>query len=96
MRGKLVPEPLLTEMRTPYGPYGYGFGLWVQDLGPDCGGIVYQHNGSPPAGYGALMYSNADGSRTLTAGVTTGDADIDVLTDFPPALTKLLTAAFCK
>ncbi|MFI6679390.1 serine hydrolase domain-containing protein [Kribbella sp. NPDC050469] len=96
MRGKLVPEPLLTEMRTPYGPYGYGFGLWVQDLGPDCGGIVYQHNGSPPAGYGALMYSSADGSRILTAGITTGDAPIDVLTDFPPALAKLLKAAFCK
>lgn len=96
MRGKLVPEPLLTEMRSPYGPYGYGFGLWVQDLGPDCGGIVYQHNGSPPAGYGALMYSSADGSRILTAGVTTGDAPIDVLTTFPPALLKLLNAAFCK
>ncbi|MFI7062716.1 serine hydrolase domain-containing protein [Kribbella sp. NPDC050124] len=96
MRGKLVPEPLLTEMRTPYGPYGYGFGLWVQDLGPDCGGVVYQHNGSPPAGYGALMYSNADGSRTLTAGITMGDAPIDPATAFPPALTKLLKAAFCK
>lgn len=95
MTGKLVPEPLLTEMRTPYGTLGYGFGLFVQDLGPACGGTFYQHNGSPPGGYGALMYSNADGTRTMTASVTSGDAAIDVPTAFYTALPKLLTAVFC-
>ncbi|MET7463259.1 serine hydrolase domain-containing protein [Nonomuraea sp. NPDC005501] len=63
MGGKLLPAPLLAEMRKPYGELGYGFGLFVQDLGPDCG-TVYQHNGSPPHGYGALMYSSPDGKKT--------------------------------
>ncbi|MEV6152767.1 serine hydrolase domain-containing protein [Nonomuraea sp. NPDC052129] len=67
--GKLLPAPLLAEMRKPYGKLGYGFGLFVQDLGPNCG-TVYQHNGSPPHGYGALMYSSPDGKKTLTASVT--------------------------
>ncbi|WP_328322439.1 beta-lactamase family protein [Kribbella sp. NBC_00382] len=95
MTGKLVPEPLLTQMRTPYGTLGYGYGLFIQDLGPQCGGTFYQHNGSPPGGYGALMYSNADGTRTMTASVTSGDAAIDVPTAFYTALPKLLTAVFC-
>ncbi|MFI5708414.1 serine hydrolase domain-containing protein [Kribbella sp. NPDC051620] len=95
MTGKLVPEPLLAQMRTPYGALGYGYGLFVQDLGPSCGGTVYQHNGSPPGGYGALMYSNADGTRTMTASVTSGDAAIVVPTAFSTVLPKLLTAVFC-
>jgi D-alanyl-D-alanine carboxypeptidase len=95
MTGKLLPAPLLAEMRDPHGKMGYGLGLFVQDLGPACGGTFYQHNGSPPGGYGALMYSSADGSKTLTASITTGDADIDLLKDFPVALGKLLNATLC-
>ncbi|MFK4087831.1 serine hydrolase domain-containing protein [Kribbella sp. NPDC020789] len=95
MSGKLLPAPLLAQMRDPHGKLNYGLGLFVQDLGPSCGGIVYQHNGSPPAGYGALMYSSPDGTKTLTASVTTGSADIDLATEFPKALAKLLTATFC-
>jgi D-alanyl-D-alanine carboxypeptidase len=95
MTGKLLPPALLAEMRDPHGAYNYGLGLWVQDLGPACGGTLYQHNGSPPGGYGALMYSTADGSKILTASITTGDADINLLKDFPTALEKLLTATLC-
>lgn len=93
--GKLLPAPLLAEMRTPAGPINYGLGLFVQDLGPDCGGIVYHHNGGAPGGYGALMYSTPDGSRTMTAGLTTGDAPIDPAEVFPEALDALVKRVFC-
>lgn len=46
--GRLLPAPLLAEMREPHGPLGYGLGLFVQDLGPDGGGTVYHHNGGAP------------------------------------------------
>ncbi|MEU9048678.1 MULTISPECIES: hypothetical protein [unclassified Kitasatospora] len=78
-------------MRTPHGELGYGLGLFVQDLGPD-GGTVYHHNGGAPGGYGALMYSTPDGSRTLTAGLTTGDAEVNPAEVFPKALDGLVKA----
>jgi D-alanyl-D-alanine carboxypeptidase len=98
-RGKLIPSPLLAEMRKPHpkstGLYGqYGLGLYVQDTGPDCVGVVLNHNGSTN-GYGALMYSTPDGSKTLTASITAGDAAIDQAQVFPKALGKLLKAVFC-
>ncbi|MFI6603642.1 serine hydrolase domain-containing protein [Nonomuraea sp. NPDC050536] len=94
--GKLLPAPLLAEMRKPYGKLGYGLGLWVQDLGPNCGGIVYQHNGSPPAGYGTLMYSSPDGKKTLTASLTTGDAAADPAALYPKVVERLLKEEFCN
>ncbi|MFI6906053.1 hypothetical protein ACIBKY_32655 [Nonomuraea sp. NPDC050394] len=56
-------------MRKPYPKsdplYGrYGLGVFVQDLGPTCG-TVLNHNGSPPGGYAALMYSTPDGRVML-------------------------------
>ncbi|MFI7131596.1 serine hydrolase domain-containing protein [Nonomuraea sp. NPDC050153] len=95
MSGKLLPAPLLAEMRKPYGKYNYGFGLWVQDLGPNCG-TVYQHNGSPPHGYGALMYSSPDGSKTLTASVTWVDeATRGPAKDFQKLVDGLVKKVFC-
>lgn len=94
MGGKLLPADLLAEMRTPEGKLGYGFGLFIQDLGPGCG-VVFQHNGSPPGGYGAIMYSSADGRKTLTGSVTVGDAAIDPAQEFPKALNKLVKQVFC-
>ncbi|GAB7188479.1 serine hydrolase domain-containing protein [Kitasatospora sp. Ki12] len=91
--GTLLPAPLLAEMRTPHGELGYGFGLFVQDLGPDRG-TVYHHNGGAPGGYGALMYSSPDGRRTLTAGLTTGDAEMNPAEVFPVALDRLVKAVF--
>ncbi|MEV0422285.1 serine hydrolase domain-containing protein [Streptosporangium canum] len=95
MGGKLLPAPLLAEMRKPYGKLGYGFGLFVQDLGPNCGGTVFQHNGSPPEGYGALMYSSPDGKKTLTASLTTGDAAVDPAAVYPKLVDRLLKEVFC-
>ncbi|MFC7585227.1 serine hydrolase domain-containing protein [Nonomuraea antimicrobica] len=94
MGGDLLPAPLLAEMREPYGTLGYGLGLFVQDLGPDCGGTVFHHNGST-LGFGALMYSTPDGSKTLTASLTSGDAEVDLIQTFPKALEKLLNEVFC-
>ncbi|MFF3665764.1 serine hydrolase domain-containing protein [Microtetraspora malaysiensis] len=94
MGGRLLPAPLLAEMRTPHGKLGYGLGLFVQDLGPNCGGTVFHHNGST-LGYGALMYSTPDGSKTLTASLTSGDAAIDLMQEFPKALEKLVKEVFC-
>ncbi|PZF96405.1 serine hydrolase domain-containing protein [Micromonospora endophytica] len=92
--GNLLPAPLLTEMRKPQGPIDYGLGLFVQDLGPDCG-TIYHHNGGAPGGYGALMYSTPDGRKTLTAGLTTGDAPVDPAEVFPTALDTLVRRVFC-
>ncbi|MEU9304449.1 serine hydrolase domain-containing protein [Streptomyces sp. NPDC048269] len=91
--GELLPAPLLAEMRRPHGKFGLGLGLWVQDAGPD-GAAVLHHNGGAPGGYGALMISTPDGSKTLTAGLTTGDAAIDPAQEFPRALNKLITTVF--
>ncbi|WP_433370057.1 serine hydrolase domain-containing protein [Streptosporangium sp. CA-115845] len=97
--GKLLPAPLLAEMRKPHpkssGLFGgYGLGLYVQDLGPGCVGTVFNHNGSNN-GYGALIYSTPDGKKTMAASITTGDAAIDPAQVFPKALDKLLKEVFC-
>ncbi|WP_306358417.1 serine hydrolase [Nocardia sp. CC213A] len=94
--GELLPASLLSEMRTPHGQLGYGLGVFVEDLGPNCGGTVLRHNGSPPGGYGALMYSTPDGSKTLTASITTGDAAINPAVEYPKILERLLDVVFCS
>ena len=91
---KLLPADLLAEMRAPEpksGPLNYGLGLFAQDTGSET---IYHHNGSAPGGYGALMFSSADGTRTLTALITMGDAEVDLLQVFPPALDRLVKAVF--
>lgn len=93
--GRLLSAPLMAEMREPHGPIDYGLGVFVQDLGSDCGGTVYHHNGGAPGGYGALMYSSPDGSKTLTAGLTTGDAAVNPAEVFPQALDVLVRTVFC-
>ena len=90
--GRLLPGDLLTEMRTPHPKAGYGLGLFVETTG--CGVTVLRHNGST-IGFGALMYSTPDGSRTLTASVTAGDVDVDLVREFPGALRRLVDAVFC-
>jgi D-alanyl-D-alanine carboxypeptidase len=93
--GRLLPARLLAEMRTPHGKLGYGFGLWVQDVGPACGGTIVHHNGGAPGGYGALMISTPDGRRTLTASITAGDAAIDTAKEFGKATQRLIKEVFC-
>ncbi len=91
--GELLPAPLLAEMRTPHPKGGYGLALFVEDAG--CGVTVLRHNGST-IGYGALMYSTSDGSKTLTASLTSGDAEVDLVEEYPKALDKLLKEVFCS
>ncbi|GAA2786104.1 serine hydrolase domain-containing protein [Crossiella cryophila] len=92
MSGRLLPAPLLAEMRrTAPDSNGFGLGLRVREASPDCGGTLFFHNGST-IGYGALMYGTPDGSETLTASVTGGDAEVDLATEFPKALDRLLNA----
>ncbi|MFB7374685.1 serine hydrolase domain-containing protein [Streptomyces sp. NPDC056222] len=74
MSGKLLPDSLLAEMRTPHPKLGYGLGVFVEEL--DGGGTVLHHNGGF-FGWAALMYSTPDGRRTLTASLTGGDAELD-------------------
>ncbi|MFI6047323.1 serine hydrolase domain-containing protein [Nocardia sp. NPDC051321] len=78
MSGKLLPAPLLAEMRTPRATglpkNEYGLGLFVEET--DGGDILYTHNGGF-FGWAALMYSTPDGSKTMTASITTGDAKVD-------------------
>ncbi|WP_188191895.1 serine hydrolase domain-containing protein [Nonomuraea sp. SYSU D8015] len=93
--GKLLPANLLAEMRKPHPKMGYGLGLFVQDLGPNCG-TVYQHNGSPPHGYGAFMYSSPDGKTTLTASVTWVDeATRGPAKDYQKLVDRLVKEVFC-
>jgi D-alanyl-D-alanine carboxypeptidase len=92
MGGRLLPAPLLAEMRRPHPKVGYGLGLFVEDAG--CGVTVIRHNGST-VGFGALMYSTPDGGKTLTASVTAGDTELDVINDYPKVLGKLLKEVFC-
>ncbi|MFF3943131.1 serine hydrolase domain-containing protein [Streptomyces phaeofaciens] len=74
MGGDLLPDALLAEMRTPHPKAGYGLGLFVQET--DDGGTIYHHNGGF-FGWAALMYATPDGRTTLTASLTSGDAELD-------------------
>ncbi|MGW6567870.1 serine hydrolase domain-containing protein [Streptomyces sp. NPDC054975] len=75
--GRLIPSPLLAEMRVPDPKMGYGLGVFVEELAG--GGTVLHHNGGF-WGWGALMYSTPDGARTLTGSVTFGDVEMDLPT----------------
>jgi D-alanyl-D-alanine carboxypeptidase len=96
--GKLLPASLLAEMRKPdpkSGAYGYGLGLFVLDAGPDCGGTIVYHNGGVQ-GYGTLMYSTLDGSKTLTASATYVDgAAMSKTAAFQKAVQGLVNMVFC-
>lgn len=103
MGGKLVPGPLLDQMRTPYPEVGYGLGLFVQDgtapsspfPKPSCGVTVVHHNGSVQ-GFGTLMYSTPDGRTTLTASLNyVDDATGSMSGPFFAELPKLVDAVFC-
>ncbi|MFI1628132.1 serine hydrolase domain-containing protein [Streptomyces noursei] len=99
MRGKLLPAPLLAQMRkphpTPDPKSGYGLGLFVQDIGPNCGGTLFTHDGHVQ-GYATLMYSTPDGSRTLEASFTYAeDAAQSQAAAYQKAVQTLTTSEFC-
>ncbi|MER7402902.1 serine hydrolase domain-containing protein [Streptomyces sp. NPDC000070] len=93
MTGKLLPAPLLAEMRKPHPKAGYGLGVFVQDVGEN-GGTVITHNGGM-AGHAALMYSTPDGSRTLTAALNyVDDAALSMAEAFQKATQRLVKEVF--
>ncbi|MEE2037712.1 serine hydrolase domain-containing protein [Nocardiopsis sp. CT-R113] len=93
MGGKLLPAPLLAEMRSPHPKAGYGLGVFVQET--DCGGTVVTHNGGI-SGHGALMYSTPDGGRTLTASLNyVDDAALSLGGAFQKATQRLVREWFC-
>ncbi|MEU9117781.1 serine hydrolase domain-containing protein [Streptomyces sp. NPDC048483] len=95
MSGKLLPDSLLAEMRTPHPKLGYGLGLFVEETD---GGTLFNHNGGF-FGWAALMYSTPDGSKTLTASLTTGDAELDFAATaeaFQKAHQRLAEEVFCS
>ncbi|MFD6066745.1 serine hydrolase domain-containing protein [Amycolatopsis lurida] len=72
--GKLLPAPLLAEMRKPHPKGGYGLGLYVQEA--SCGTVLKGMGGFH--GYGTLMASTPDGSRTYELSMTYGDSAADL------------------
>ncbi|MEU3311191.1 serine hydrolase domain-containing protein [Streptomyces sp. NPDC048387] len=76
MGGRILPAPLLEEMRTPHPKMGYGLGLFVQET--EDGRTVYTHNGGM-WGWGALMFASPDGATTFTASLTCGDARLGMM-----------------
>lgn len=93
MGGKLLPAQLLAEMRRPEAKIGYGLGVFAQDTGP-AGGTIFHHNGAT-IGSAALMYSNPDGSKTLTAGLNyVDDADMSIAAAFQNAQHSLVNEVF--
>ncbi|NUT94012.1 MAG: beta-lactamase family protein [Saccharothrix sp.] len=89
--GKLLPAPLLAEMCTPHPKVGYGLGVFIQETD---GGTVITHNGGN-AGHGALMYSTADGSKTLTASLNyVDDVTMSLAGAFQEATGKLVKEFF--
>ncbi|GGX33694.1 serine hydrolase domain-containing protein [Streptomyces noursei] len=92
MGGKLLPAELLAEMRTPEATVGYGLGVFAQETDS---GTVFHHNGAV-MGSAALMYSTADGTTTLTAGLTwVDDADMAIAPAFQSAQQRFLDEVFC-
>ncbi|MFI7463901.1 serine hydrolase domain-containing protein [Nonomuraea sp. NPDC049646] len=93
MGGRLLPAPLLAEMRDAHPKVGYGLGVFVQDADPDTGTLI-THNGGI-SGSAALMYSTPDGRRTLTASVTyVDDAAMSQAAAFQEVLQRLVKEVF--
>lgn len=96
-RGELLPAPLLAEMTRPHPDSGFGLGLRIQQTGGSGGSggdTLLFHNGGQ-GGHAALMYSTADGSRTLTAALNyVDDAAMTLAVPFMKAQDRLVEAVF--
>jgi D-alanyl-D-alanine carboxypeptidase len=88
LKGRLLPTRLLAEMTTPSPFAGYGLGLELLDIGPECGGLYYGHTGGIP-GYQTFMFSTPDRETRFELSVTISDADLE-----DPAVIERLNAAF--
>ncbi|HUQ60440.1 serine hydrolase domain-containing protein [Lentzea sp.] len=91
VRGELLPAPLLAEMLDPHPEVGYGLGVFVQETGS---GKVITHNGGA-MGHAALMYTTADGAKTLTVALNyVDDAGLSLSAVFQEVVKKLIAAVF--
>ena len=98
--GKLLPAPLLAEMRkphpTPDPTSDYGLGLFELHADANCSGtMLINHNGSVQ-GYGTLMYSTSDGSRTLEASINYVDTGVAPAEAYQKAVRSLIEKVFCS
>lgn len=97
--GKLLPAPLLAEMRkphlTPDPTSDYGLGVFELHADANCSGnVLYTHNGSVQ-GYGTLVYSTPDGSTTMTASITYVDTGVAPAEAYQTAVRRLIAGVFC-
>lgn len=94
--GELLPDLLLTEMRTPRPTgipgMGYGLGVFLQETAD--GGTLVMHNGGA-GGHAALMYSTPDGTATLTGTLNyVDDAALSLSAAFQQATRRLVDEVF--
>lgn len=86
--GRLLPDRLLAEMRTPSSADGrYGLGLTWQDT--ECGSTVYGNDGDALA-YQSWSFTTADLRRRVTVAVTP-----DHRADLDDSVDALLDEVFC-
>ncbi|GAB3458322.1 serine hydrolase domain-containing protein [Actinophytocola sediminis] len=95
--GELLPPNLLAEMREEVPGGGYGLGLEIIDVGPECGGRYDGHTGGMH-GYTSYLFSTPDGGTRVEMSVTSGDfdsADAEAAQRFYVAINDVLAAAIC-
>jgi D-alanyl-D-alanine carboxypeptidase len=97
--GKLLPAPLLAEMLKPHPTSDptsdYGLGLFELHADSNCSGtILINHNGGVQ-GYGTLMYSTPDGSKTMEASVNYVDTGVAPADAYNEAVQRLIKEVFC-
>lgn len=85
--GRLLPDHLLREMKTPALDSKYGLGI-IQ-FSPKCGGTAWGKDGDAP-GYSAWTFQSPKGDRLVTVSVTWGMGDTD------DAVDALLDAELCR
>lgn len=98
--GKLLPAPLLAEMRkphpTPDPTSDYGLGLFELHADANCSGSMLINHGGHVQGYATLMYSTPDGSKTMEASLTfVEDAAQSGAAAYQQAVQNLIKVSFC-